>query len=77
MKIKVNDLVTGKFPGRDFGIVTRIVKYNSYKLDHDTSYYWAEVLWENQILAIVNVKHLTKIEENYNEEDYKRKLSNT
>lgn len=71
MKIKVNDLVTGKFPGRDFGIVTRIVKF-----DHDTSYYWAEVLWENQILAIVNVKHLTKIEENYNE-DYKRKLSNT
>ena len=76
MKIQVNDLVCGKTSINGVGIVIRILKVEEYKLDDDSDNYWAEVLWENKIISITKIKHLTKIDEDYNE-DYKRKLSNT
>jgi hypothetical protein len=76
MKLQVNDLVCGKTDINGFGIVTRILKFDEYKLDENSDNYWAEVLWENKIISITKIKHLTKIDEAYNE-DYKRKLSNT
>ena len=76
MKIQVNDLVCGKTSINGVGIVIRILKFEEYKLDDDSDNYWAEVLWENKIISITKIKHLTKIDEDYNE-DYKRKLGNT
>jgi len=76
VKIQVNDLVCGKTSKNGVGIVIRIIKFEEYMLDAMLPQYWAEVLWENKILSITKIKHLTKIDEDYNE-DYKRKLSNT
>lgn len=76
MKIQVNDLVCGKTSINGVGIVIRILKFEEYMLDAMLPQYWAEVLWENKIISITKINHLTKIDEDYNE-DYKRKLSNT